>query len=524
MDMPERSEFPRISLLHLTVIFILGFVAYSNTFDVPFQWDDKFKFLKENPVVKDLSYFLDPAKANDLPQYEAFKGRYFGYLTFALNYKIHGLDVWGYHAVNLAIHILNSFLVYAFVLLAFSTPSFKNASFPDSSTKRLIALFVALFFVSHPIQTEAVTYIFQRLASLSAFFFLLSLVMYAAWRINYKGPLAYYLISIASAVIAVKTKENAFTLPVVIALYDFVFFKDSLKSRAIRLTPLLLTMLIIPISLGGPVASMSASADSAPTERLSGWQYLLTQFGVIADYVRLFVLPLNQNIYHDYSPAISFWSLNVIAPLLILLSLLGISFYLYARSDTSPAFRLISFGVFWFFITLSVESSIIPIPMLMNEYRVYLPSVGLITALTAGVFMLSGRLRLNRRALVAALSALVIILATAAYARNSLWRSEIRLWEDAVKKSPNLYKARNNLGMAYMSEGLTDKAIEQFRASVALNLDYEDAHFNLGIAYLEKGLFDEAKKEFSLALQINPNDAEARRFLDEASRRALSPH
>ena len=151
-------------VFYLVLIALLGLVAYSNTFDVPFQWDEK-EFIVNNPVVKDLSHFRNPFKT-DSPH---LKNRYIGYLTFALNYRLHGLDVKGYHVVNIAIHFLNALLVYFLVLLTFRTPFLNPPSPPFAKGGRLngnlIALFSALLFVSHPVQTEAVTYIFQRLAS-----------------------------------------------------------------------------------------------------------------------------------------------------------------------------------------------------------------------------------------------------------------------------------------------------------------------------------------------------------------------
>ncbi len=105
----------------MVLIALLGLVAYSNTFDTSFQWDEN-EFIFENPIVKDIAYFLEPSSAAGLNQYYALKGRYVGYLTFALNYKMHGSDVTGYHIVNVTIHILNALLVYWLVVLTFRTP------------------------------------------------------------------------------------------------------------------------------------------------------------------------------------------------------------------------------------------------------------------------------------------------------------------------------------------------------------------------------------------------------------------
>jgi len=173
---PSQGYLPR----PLAVLFLLSLLAtliYSNTFSSPFHFDDTPNIV-ENPQIKDLSNFL------------GFSGsRAVGFLSFALNYHFNGLDVFGYHLVNLLIHIANGFLVYSLVLLLF------KASASDHGSQQLptlnsqpgaapwIALVTALLFVSHPIQTQAVTYIVQRFASLVALFYLLTLVCYLKWRL-----------------------------------------------------------------------------------------------------------------------------------------------------------------------------------------------------------------------------------------------------------------------------------------------------------------------------------------------------
>ncbi|MBI4824287.1 MAG: hypothetical protein HY805_08690 [Nitrospirae bacterium] len=323
--------------------------------------------------------------------------------------------------------------MYFLVVLTFRTPFLSLRG--TGSRSNLIALFSSLLFVSHPIQTEAVTYIFQRLASLCAFFYLLSLVFYIKWRLGVKEKspspviargdspeaisgiatpsarndrgeidkkiitaLLLYLGSLLSAILAMKTKENAFTLPVVIMLYEFFFFKGSLGKRILYLIPFLLTMLIIPFSLIGidkPVGEIISGVEPATRGygEISRQDYLFTQFRVITTYIRLLFLPINQNIGYDYPVYHSFFEVQVFLSFLFLLSIFGFAVYLYVRSKSSPISRLIAFGVFWFFITLSVESSIIPLPMWINEYRVYLPSVGALVAVTSSIFILVEKIK-----------------------------------------------------------------------------------------------------------------------------------
>ncbi|MFZ2198033.1 MAG: tetratricopeptide repeat protein [Thermodesulfovibrionales bacterium] len=578
--------------IHVLIIVVIGLLAYSNTFQSPFQWDES-DFIVGNPVVRDLDYFAGSSKTEGLPVIEGFKSRYIGYLTFALNYKLHGFNVFGYHVVNLAIHLTNAILVYFLVLLTFRTPYFKSEKSEVSSKKedlathyslfttshsrftihnsRFFSLAVALLFVTHPIQTEAVTYVFQRFASLVSLFYLLSLVLYIKARqsaVSHQqsanSPLKkgvrglsflYYFLSLLSAVLAMKTKENAFTLPVIMTLYEFLFFSGAMKTRLLRLAPFLLTMLIIPAAIlgAGATAGEIIGEIKDPTslgyEEISGKEYLFTQFRVIVTYLRLLFFPINQNLVHDYPIYRSFFTLPVLLSFLFLSALFGTAVYLMYKSQSKKSvvssekgkaenddpntdgfslltthysqfticcFRLIAFGILWFFITLSVESGIIPIPMVMDEYRIYLPSVGFFIALAAGVALLLNQgLQFtihNSRFIkvAAALFALIILgLASATYARNILWKDKVILWEDVLRKSPSSSRAYNNLGLAYNEKGLRERAIGMYLRSISANPRFSLAYSNLGVAYAGIGQTDAAIESFTKALALNPKNVVA---------------
>jgi hypothetical protein len=186
-----RKGFFHKPIVHVLLIILLGVLAYSNTFDVPFVYDD-IDVIVKNPIVKNLQYFVKPLEAKKYEghfEYKHFKHRYVGYLTFALNYKLHGLDVTGYHIVNLSIHIFNGLLVYLLITLSFKTPQLRNSVIKDYS--KLIAVFSAIFFTCHPIQTMAVTYIWQRVSVLATTFYILSLVSYIKYRL--KGCLCFFI-------------------------------------------------------------------------------------------------------------------------------------------------------------------------------------------------------------------------------------------------------------------------------------------------------------------------------------------
>ena len=500
---------------HILSLFLLGLIAYSNTFSVPFHFDDVLNIVN-NPRLRDLSNFWPPSGA-----------RWFGFLTFALNYSLGGLDTTGYHIVNLAIHIINAILVYWLVLLTFKTPYFQQFTVHNSRLTVPIALFSSMLFVSHPIQTQAVTYIVQRFTSLATMFYLLSIVMYIKSRfsvINTSG-FTLYAISLLSAVLAMKTKEIAFTLPFIIILFEFSFLNDPLESKhksfsfksVLFLLPFFLTLLVIPLSLIGmdkisEDALRGLKESTTATNEISRADYFFTQLRVIITYIRLLFLPVEQSVDYSYPLYHSFFDADVFLSFLFLIFILGIGFYLYCRYRFTPdPLRLTAFGIFWFFITLSVESSIIPISDVIFEHRLYLPGIGIFIAVTAVIFRFSDRIRTGSRQtwkiLLTACVLIISILTVAAYSRNKTWLKEITLWEDVIRKNPENVRGYNMVGIIHKDNGDFEKAISAYRIALQLKPDNAGTHVNLGNVYISKGMLDEALREFLAAVSLQGMDS-----------------
>lgn len=594
---------------HLLFVVVAGLIAYSNTFSVPFQFDDVWN-IAENPVIQNLDNFTSSTKG-----YEYNPRRVIGYLTFAVDYHIGGSRVAGYHAVNLAIHLINALLVYFLVLLTFRTPYFTGEKLKVKSEKldegeqsaddggqeggrrgaergaqsaeverqgplftfhyspftihssQLIALFSALLFVVHPIQTQAVTYIVQRFTSLATMFYLFSVVFYAKGRLTtvkseklivsgekvenarFTISIVWYLLSLVSAALAMRTKEITFTLPVVIVLCEFIFFKSSLRKKLLFLLPVLMTLIIIPVSILGahrPLGEVLSdlSEKTRVQTNIPRLDYLITQIRVVTTYIRLIFLPVNQNLDYEYPVYRSLLTPSVFLSFLFLLALFGTAVYLLYKAQRAEGkvqrveipnlelhsavtampepclfsepyapctlpfafyYRLIAFGILWFFVTLSVESSVIPIADVIFEHRVYLPSAGAFIALTAALFAFAGKFAgRGRHAVKAAsvvLTAITLILTAATYARNRVWQDGERLWQDVVKKSPGNARAYNNLGYLFLGKGRVDEAIGYFGSALKLNDAYADAHTNLGVAYYSKGWTDRAIGQFQSAIR-----------------------
>lgn len=384
------------SPVFLLAMAISVLAVYSGTFNASFHFDD-FPLIVENYALRDLGNFFEILKGQ----------RGVTMVTFALNYAFGGLDVAGYHAVNTAIHIINAALAYLLL-----TATLGKAGF-DGARARKIAAFAALFFALHPIQTQSVTYIIQRMESLSALFYLASLLVFVkAADVNVKAGRFLLFASIpVFYILGFYSKEVAVTLPAVIFLYD-LFFISSLRLKEVAARwPLYLALVVllvyfiastvIPAGGFGDLSDELARGASPVSAGfgvagISPWEYLLTEFNVVVYYIALLFVPINQNLDYDFPLASGLFEspvvrdgavLNIpmfmpVVSLAIILIIIGVGFYMLQRSRglvTGGRARVAAFFIFWFFILLSPTSSFIPILDVIFEHRLYLASLGFFT-------------------------------------------------------------------------------------------------------------------------------------------------
>jgi protein O-mannosyl-transferase len=499
------------SWLRLLAVLFLSVVIYSNIFHAPFVYDD-YHAIVENEAVRNLPESLKIFSSN----------RYLPMLSFAMNYSVGELRTFGYHLVNILLHACNALLVYYLLLVTWKTPFFKVQSDTKNAPMIFTAFSVALAFVSHPIQTQAVTYVVQRSTLMATLFYLLSLIMFiqsrlyiesykskSALSVNFKSAVMY-LMALVSALFAMKSKEIAFTLPIIIAIYEFSFFNGernvqfstSKWKRILYVLPMALTMLIIPLSsvdTKGPVETILQNVDMSSRETInfSRAEYLLTQFRVIMTYLRLLLIPIQQNFDYTYPVYQSFFAPQVFFSFLCLAAILGTAVYLICRSRSDARnLRLFAFGIIWFFVALSVESSIMPIRDVIVEHRLYLPSIGFFIA---SAFAVSYFIK-NSKVKISVIVIIVASLSVGTYARNIIWKSPQTLWEDVLTKSPGNSRAYNNLGVVFKNRGEYDKAIEQFEKSLKADRNYTSVYFNLGDVQFRLGNYENACSYLTAAL------------------------
>ncbi|WP_045215362.1 tetratricopeptide repeat protein [Desulfonatronovibrio magnus] len=496
----------------VSIFFLImsGIAVYSNSFSVPFVLDD-IRSIVENSFIKSFEGFAS------LEVFE--RNRPLVDLTFALNYHFGELRVFGYHLVNLLIHIINGIMVYFLILLIHSRISSKyqivDGYRDDLWLVRYVALFTALIFVVHPLQTQAVTYIVQRYTSMAALFYILSVLLYILGRNRQvsgsNDSLSYVFISFSflSGLMAFFSKQNAASLPAVILLIEFLLYKNKWsewKKKLYWILPAIAGfVLIVLFNIGffsgqGDFSRLLEDVSSLmrETTEISRWEYLVTQFVVVSKYLIMYMFPVGQNIDHMHPVLSGFWSGWAPLGSLLLLALLIAGFCFLKKQ------AVVSFAIFWFFITLSVESSVLPISDTMFEHRLYLPMIGpaLATALIASQWLIK-----YPRIVLSLSLCYIIILGIFTFERNKVWQSQVTIWEDSIKKNPENFRAHTSLALAFEDQGEKGKALKHYNRALSIQPDYGFAHLNLGALLGEMGRIEEAEKHFRSALKEIPNNA-----------------
>ena len=506
--MPDlRPQTQRQGVRHIAasvVIAAIGIAVYSKTLGCPFVFDDV-PNIQENAFIRLTR--LDATPLHDAAFKSHLSNRPVSNLSFALNYYFGRYEVAGYHAVNIMVHVINGILVY---FLALATLR-QLRGMEDRQARRVNdhwivfpSLVAALYFVSHPLQTQSVTYIVQRMNAMAAMFYLLALLLYISGRRSRQRARRWSLwaAGLSSWVLALGSKQIAITLPFIVLLYEWCFFQNLarnwLKRSAMVVLPLLVLLLILAfIYLGDDPWSRISDYR---LHRFTMGERVLTQFRVAIFYLGLLLAPLpaRLNLAHDFATSHSLFApITTLFGMLLLVALLIVSVCGVGR------YRLICFSVLWFFVTQIIESSILPLEMVF-EHRLYLPMVG--AALLAACLL--GSLSAGRRAWFAAIAcALIAVLATASFLRNRHWQDHLSLWSNVIAKSPRDYRAHNDLGVALNSLNRPDEAVKHYHEALRIKPDYALAHNSLAEVLRSEGRLDDAIARYRLAIQIEPNDA-----------------
>jgi tetratricopeptide (TPR) repeat protein len=468
------------------IIVLAALVAYHNSFSGPFILDDS-NAITENPSIKHFGTALSP------PPTATTGGRPLLNLTFALNYALSGMDVWGYHAFNLFIHALAGLTLFGIV---------RRILYKGALNERLgaaalpLALAVAVIWVVHPLQTETVTYISQRAESLMGLFYLLTLYCFIR-GVESPSPVKWQILSVVALFLGVMSKEPIVTVPVIVFLFDRTFvtgtFREAWRQRwryylGLASAWLLLACLMVDVNQRGVGFSQG----------VTWWNYALTSCRTVILYLKLAIWP--HPLVFDYGTnAIAVRHATEIAPYALVVTVL-----LTSTAIALWRWPVMGFAGAWFFLILAPTSSVVPVAFQpMAENRMYLPLVAVVGLIVFGLYKWTGRYSLF------VLVTIAIGLGWCTIKRNEDYCSALIMWNDTVAKCPSNARAHYDLGVILTSLNRSQEAIAQYEAALWINPNYAEAHNNLGVV-LETipGRLLDAISQYEAALRIEPDDAD----------------
>jgi tetratricopeptide (TPR) repeat protein len=556
-DKIQLITFDRYQALFLALLVLLGVIIYANTLDSPFYLDD-LDAIRDNSFIrmKEISgkSIIDAAVGYG-------KNRPVAMLTFAFNYYFGEYNVVGYHLVNIFLHITTGLLLFFFLRITLTISTQRTVIRPafNPITVTSLSFVTALLWLVHPIQTQSVTYIVQRMSSMGAMFYILALILYAKGRIaqqqafhdrdaqsNKEGQnqfsKSYYFWfagCFLAGLLALGSKESTALLPIFIFLYEWYFFQDLSQKWFKRQLKYLVAVVILIGVLAGmylgfdPSKKFTLLRDYALGEFTMG-ERLLTQTRVVIYYLSLIFYPNPSRLNLDHDFPLSYTLFN---PFTTFLSIITIGALIVLGLYLAKKQRLISFCIFWFLGNLLIESSVIPLAIIF-EHRLYLPSMLVILP----AVILFYRYLKPAWLTVGIACVLVPLCAYWTYERNKTWQDSLAFWADCIKKSPgkarpyanlgveltnlkrydeaqlnfekaiqigpNLVQAQYNLGLLYERLNDQDKAMEQYRKAIQVSPDFVRAHNNLGVLLLKQGETDEALGYFHKVQQLKPNVGE----------------
>ena len=482
----------------VTLVAVAALLAYRNTLRVPFVFDDgpstvgNVSFQKSSPA---WGWFSPPKETT-------VSGRPIANITLGINYALSGSNVWSYHALNLLIHILGGLTLFGIVRRTFAMPTM-SARFGRDSLP--LAFVVALLWTLHPLQTEAVTYVVQRVESLMALFYLLTLYFFIR-SVESARPLCWQMCSVFACLLGMGTKEVMVSAPILVMLYDRTFIAGSFRTawslrRGFYLS-LAATWLPLAFLVAGTGWSRHGSAGF--TSEITLASYWSTQFEAIARYLRLSAWPSSQ--VFDYGAFLVRDGGEAAPYAVIVMSLAALSLIALWR------WPKLGFLGAWFFIILA-PTAVVPVAtQTIAEHRMYLPLASLVALTAVGAFAIAGRLSF------VLLSMLALVLGFATFKRNEVYQSEVSLWSDVVLERPENARAHCSLGHALSSiPGKLPLAISEYQEALRIHPGYADAHTDLGLALeIAPGRLGEAIYHLREAVRIRPASAQGHFNLADA--------
>lgn len=503
--------------LQMIVVVLVSFAVYFKALYNGFVYDDNFEILA-NPWIQNVKYLseifsksswdfiTDPTLGHTSNYY-----RPLAHVIRMFNYYVFGLKPWGFHLVNILFHSGNTVLVFMIASRLLREREFSTATTPSPlSSAFLSAPFIAaLFFAVHPIHSEAVTWIACVPEVSFTLFFLLSFYFYMRSAMEDKDNTLLNALSIGSFFLAGLCKETALTLPVILIFYDNAFRKTGkrISSYIWRYIPY---FIIAGICLA---LRYNALKGFAPDEMkgLSTYLNVINVFPLFIEYLKDLCFPIDLNLWHTFRPIETLFNATGMLSFAVTVAYLVTVFFAWKKNKTA------------FFCLILIVVPLLPVFYIKGlsgkpyaERYLYLPSVGFVILIGMFFSWLKKRTSRHSFAIIAVATLLTGLCSIQTIIRSQVWKNNILLFSDTVKKSPEAEDPNGWLGFALMEAGRDDEAIEQFRNTLKLNPNSVRPHIFLANLLLKKGLLKEAISHYQTLLSINPNDFGARQDIADA--------
>jgi len=518
----------QLDTLLAAALILCAALPYVNTLLNGFVYDDNRQVL-DNPYLKSF-HFLPQVFGTTVWSFVGMQGvsnyyRPMMTLGYALCYHLFGPLAYGFHLVNVCLHV-------GVVLLVFvvARRMFQN---------RAMAFVAAFLFAIHPIHTEAVAWIAAATSLELTFFYLLTFWLFLNMARPGGGISPWVkLAAVLSFALTIFSKEQALTFPLLAMVYEHFYREDcsetTLWQKARRYGEFWLMDLAYVLFR---IEHLGAFAPQIQLSRLGWYPSVLSALALAGQYLEKLFWPVELCAYYVFHKGTSVLDPRVLAGIAALAAC-AVIFAVLARRN-----RQASFGIIWFFVTLAPVMDIRYLAgNVFAERYLYLPSVGFCwVAGWAGVKLwrsLSCRRPIWRHGLLAASCVLVFLLVARVVTRNRDWRSDQALYTQTLRVSPNATSIRENLGVVAWNHGNIDGAEKQWRIALKLapnspialtNLglvyakrkqyrqaaryfrqamlrkpDYTDPHLNLGSLQMDLGNFDEAERQLRAAVALSP--------------------
>ena len=513
LNSETRLTARRKDVFVVVTIFIIVLSVYSNTFDASWHFDDGPNILNNRALHLTHLNWQDVKKSF----FASWDGggklyRPAACLSFALNYYFGRTEVPGYHVVNLAVHFIASLFLFLFIRNTLNLPLLKPRYGLNSYS---IALLATVLWAISPVQTQAVTYIVQRMTSMAGAFFIISMYFYLKGRTSTNTSLRsmYYIFFVVSGILAFNSKENAVMLPISIFIFDFIVIQG-IKKKSMKRHSFVLLIAVVTCLIGSFLLKGFFIFD--PEKILSGYdirgftllERLMTEPRIVLFYISLLFYPMPYRLCFAHDISVSkglFDPPTTIIAILIIFILLGLAI---VKAKRWP---LVSFCILFFFLNHIVESTFLPLELAF-EHRNYIPSMLFFVPLSI-LFMKGIKIfsdKVSMQIIIAAFVILVLIASgNSTFVRNLAWKTDETLWLDAVEKSPNLPRTHHNLGKYYDDIGLKRTALKHYQQALKLpegsnRHSHYITNYNIGLIHKSLKDADNARRYLLKSVELEP--------------------